>query len=168
MKKRIACATTFLAALGLSSLVHASSANVEAALKAYEQVRVQLTADNAPEAAKAAKTLAERAEAASKDAPQAQRSHLTSMAGDAKTLHASSDLNEQRKAFSGISRAAVALLENDESLRGDLHVFQCPMWDGFNKWVQADKELTNPYMGQKMLACGSAVDGKKADHKHHH
>jgi membrane fusion protein, copper/silver efflux system len=30
------------------------------------------------------------------------------------------------------------------------------MAEGFEKWVQTSEEISNPFMGKRMLACGSA------------
>jgi membrane fusion protein, copper/silver efflux system len=48
----------------------------------------------------------------------------------------------------------VTLLATDKALAKGLRVFECPMVQGYRKWVQPSDEMANPYMGKKMLACG--------------
>ena len=40
------------------------------------------------------------------------------------------------------------------------YVFYCPMVKGYQKWVQVDKKISNPYMGTRMLECGAKSDWK--------
>ena len=35
-------------------------------------------------------------------------------------------------------------------------MFACPMVQIYQKWVQREEKMATPYMGKKMLECGSA------------
>ena len=62
-----------------------------------------------------------------------------------------------RVAYGDLSRAVVAIIATDASLMQGRFLFECPMAKGYKRWVQVKPEMENPYMGQRMLACGSSV-----------
>lgn len=66
-------------------------------------------------------------------------------------LSSSKSIKDQRKAFKEVSQAAIAYAE-----KKNLPVFKanCPMADA--DWLQAKKEVRNPYYGSSMLACGTS------------
>jgi Cu(I)/Ag(I) efflux system membrane fusion protein len=80
----------------------------------------------------------------------------------AERLAAAKDLEEARARFGEVSRVLVGLAEADGRLREGWHVFECPMAKGFNKWVQRAPTLANPYMGERMLTCGTEAEWKVA------
>ncbi len=57
-----------------------------------------------------------------------------------------------------VCRAVVALLTADPELARGKHLFECPMATGYKKWVQTSEEISNPYMGKAMPACGAAAE----------
>ena len=62
-----------------------------------------------------------------------------------------------------MSREIVTWLRDyqpDRVAAGELFVFQCPMAAdfGFDLWVQTDRQLENPYMGQSMVECGMPAE----------
>ena len=130
---------------------------IAAALGDYETVRGKLAADDLQAVASAAQALHTSASAAARAAPAGLADNLSRLEAEAGKLHgaASSDPVAVRNAFGEVSRAAVGLLAAEESLRGDLHVFECPMASGYQKWVQPGETLDNPYMGTSMPGCGS-------------
>jgi Cu(I)/Ag(I) efflux system membrane fusion protein len=67
------------------------------------------------------------------------------------------DMPAVRLAFGGVSEKLIAVLEAEPAYAKDLHTFECPMAKGYKLWVQPDPKLENPYMGQKMLSCGTEV-----------
>ena len=66
------------------------------------------------------------------------------------------DAEAVRTAFGETSRPLVAVLAAAPSLSKGMYVFECPMASGYQKWIQTDSEISNPYMGSRMLTCGSA------------
>ena len=126
------------------------------ALGDYEDIRAKLAQDDLESVSGAA--LKKSAESVAVKAPEALRDHLAALADAAGKLEEApkGDADAVRKAFGEVSRSAIALLTAEESLRKDLHVFECPMAQGYKKWVQPSETKENPYMGQKMLQCGSA------------
>lgn len=59
-----------------------------------------------------------------------------------------------RLAYGELSKPLVALASAVPALREGRHVFECPMAKGYQKWLQAEPSLRNPYFGAKMLTCG--------------
>jgi Cu(I)/Ag(I) efflux system membrane fusion protein len=113
-------------------------------LAAYERVRALLAADEIKGVSEAARTLEASATSAK----------YTAIASSATKLAAAADLDAARVAFADVSRDVVTLLATDKALAKGQHVFECPMVQGYRKWVQPSDEMANPYMGKKMLACG--------------
>jgi len=73
------------------------------------------------------------------------------------------DWDGARTAFGALSRELVDYLDTWAPGRvssGELHLFRCPMAGpfGFDLWVQREPEVHNPYMGQRMPACGEPAD----------
>jgi|GEM_PF-91312 len=71
---------------------------------------------------------------------------------------AADGLDPAREAFSDVSRFLMAVAAADPELVAGRFVYSCPMTGGFNKWMQAEEEMENPYMGTAMLTCGSEAD----------
>lgn len=134
-----------------------AAATVAPTLSVYEDIRAKLAADDIAGAAEQADTLAKAATTAAADAPEALRGHLADTAKAAEALAGTptDDADAVRKAFGEVSRPVVALIAADPSLQESAHVFECPMAQGYQKWVQHGETIENPYMGRKMLACGS-------------
>ena len=133
-----------------------SPATAEEALAYYEQIRAALARDDGGEVPADALLLANAAMQAATGSSDT-RAELEELAAAAEKLGAnpSSDMRSLRRAFGEVSRAAVTLIVADETLATDRYVFRCPMARGYKKWVQTSAELENPYMGKRMLHCGS-------------
>ena len=135
---------------------------LRAALDRYEAIRSSLAADRADGVASAAKKLSQSAKAAAANVPAKLKPHVNALANSAGKLaaHTSKDLEVLRTGFGEVSRHMVALLASEPALRKDHHVFECPMAKGYKKWVQKTAEISNPYMGKKMLQCGGKAEWK--------
>lgn len=99
------------------------------------------------------------AEAASKMAEQlgdSQNEILAKLKSDALEIAKSDDMEQQRNSFNKLSQTMYNYVKqnNDENLR--LYKQFCPM--AFNDtgafWLASEKEINNPYFGNKMLKCG--------------
>lgn len=131
--------------------------NVQAVLSAYETLRGQLARDEIPPALKTAATLERAAKASVPKAPKKLRAPLEQLASSAQRLTQISkdDPAAVRRAFGNVSQALVALLNAEPALREGRHIFECPMAQGYKKWVQTSEQISNPYMGMRMPGCGS-------------
>ena len=82
----------------------------------------------------------------------------------AESIAKSTDIAVQRKNFTNLSADLIALLKNSDIKSGIVFVQHCPMankGDG-GDWLSKNKEVRNPYYGDKMLACGSVVEELKS------
>lgn len=108
----------------------------------YEALRDRLASDDLPGAKAAAETLAK-----------------VGLAAQADAVAKASDIEAARVAFGDLSKAYLEQLGKEPDLqKGGLYAFRCPMAKGYQKWVQTDEAMKNPYMGKAMLECGSKVD----------
>lgn len=132
--------------------------SIDHALESYEQIRAKLAADDVAVLSDAA-SLQRAATEAFGTAPAELMPHLDAAADAAERLKQldAKDPKEIRRTFGEVSKAVVALMFADPTLRADRHLFECPMAPGYKKWVQVNEEISNPYMGAKMLQCGSSA-----------
>lgn len=136
----------------------AAAGKVEQALASYENIRAKLAKDDLA-IAEDATTLEASATAASALTSADGQAVLSALATAAKALKrmSTSDADALRKSFGEVSRHVVALITAVPALAQGRFVFSCPMAQGFEKWVQTKPQIDNPYMGKKMLTCGSAT-----------
>ncbi len=105
----------------------------------YEKISAALAADDL-------ETAVAVAEKASKHAAKKDRERVSALLND---LAEAADLDAAREAFIPLSREVIFLVAGEEGY----FVMNCPMVEN-GKWLQSDDEVKNPYMGQRMLACG--------------
>lgn len=69
-------------------------------------------------------------------------------------------LENQRKAFTALSNEMAALVKNAALTMGEVYLEYCPMANGNTGgyWLSNEKEIRNPYFGDKMLKCGSVKE----------
>lgn len=74
----------------------------------------------------------------------------------ASKITASTDIEEQRAAYETISDEMMRMVKEAGVSQGEVFVQYCPMAfdDTGASWLSSTKEVRNPYMGDKMLACG--------------
>jgi membrane fusion protein, copper/silver efflux system len=138
--------------------VDVSAKGALAVLQAYEGLRQALAADDLSTARTKAQQLADTAATASGGATKEQGDALRQVA-DAAAAEAAlgtADALAIRKQFGEVSRLLVTVVSKDASLQQGRFVFECPMAPGYRKWIQTDAAISNPYMGKRMLECGSA------------
>lgn len=135
-------------------------AEVQKALGSYETIRAALAKDDTKDVAAAANQLAKSARAAASKvkAPSSEQLNAVATASEQLASKASGDIGEVRKAFGELSRPVVALVSAHPELQEGRHVFECPMAEGYKKWVQTKDTIDNPYMGKSMLECGAKTD----------
>lgn len=75
-------------------------------------------------------------------------------------LAVAKDIQAQRKAFAQVSQQLFQLVQNKEISGPTLYWKHCPMAmnnQGAN-WLSFEKQIQNPYMGQRMPGCGSVKE----------
>ena len=113
-------------------------------------MRVALVADRLPEAAAAARTLAEQA-----------RPSDPALADLAAAVAAAPELPAMRLAYGEFSRTLIQRLGTTGVPKG-VFVYRCPMVTTYAFWLQTTSGLANPYMGTAMPTCGEGVSFKAA------
>ena len=98
-----------------------------------------------------------------KELPATIREELAAAVEAANALGSSEDLKSARLGFGELSESLVNLAAVDARLQEGLHVFLCPMAEGYQKWFQEAETLENPYMGPQMLRCGTGSEWSAAD-----
>jgi hypothetical protein len=74
------------------------------------------------------------------------------------SIENSQDLNAQRTTFSKLSNE-MAVLVKGKLNSGSIYKDFCPMaLDGGAYWLSSEKNILNPYYGDKMLKCGSVKE----------
>lgn len=74
----------------------------------------------------------------------------------AEAIATSTDVEVQRNHFNTLSQSMYSLVKNSEAEKLGLYKQYCPM--AFNDtgayWLASEKEINNPYFGDRMLRCG--------------
>lgn len=82
--------------------------------------------------------------------------NVEKMLKGAQDLATTTDEKEQRLAYALISEGLIPILRQEKALQVGLQLYYCPMAPTFRYWTQPKSEsMANPYMGLKMLQCGS-------------
>jgi len=132
------------------------TAQGQAVLARYESIRAALAKDDVVSTAAHAAALEKFARSASAASGEVGP-NWGDVAEAAKRLHEmpKDDADSVRKAFGDVSQKLVGVLAADKTLAEGIHVFECPMAQGYKKWVQHAAKISNPYMGTRMPECGS-------------
>lgn len=75
---------------------------------------------------------------------------------EAARVASSTTLDDQRKAFASLSNEMVTLVKSGELSMGEVYLEYCPMAKA--SWLSNEKEIRNPYFGEKMLKCGTVKE----------
>lgn len=117
----------------------------------YIRLKDALVASDAPGAATAAAALQESL----KDLPGSEK-----MMQSAAVISGASGLTAQREAFSTLSNALTERVKASAVKNGKVYLAFCPMAaDNTGAfWLAGEKEIRNPYFGEKMLKCGEVKE----------
>jgi hypothetical protein len=132
-------------------------AAVQKAIDAYAVVRTALATDDLAAAQKSATELSIQARAAAGQLSGPAADHLTQLAATAEKLTVAPEIESARDVFGDLSKTLIQAVSLEPSFQTGLVTYQCPMARGYQKWVQTGDDMANPYMGQRMLKCGSKV-----------
>ncbi len=126
-----------------------NDADLAKAYAHYEQIKIALVASNSNDVKLGATML-------SSSLMKVEGSEAAAKA--VKDIENAADLKSQRIAFSALSdEMAVLVAGNLKS--GMIYKDFCPMaLGGGAYWLSSEKEIQNPYFGDKMLKCGSVKE----------
>jgi hypothetical protein len=101
-------------------------------------------------------TDAEKAQALAVDFAASFPSEVASLNEAVSKIAASTDVEEQRKAFKPLSETLFAAALSREDKSATIYKQYCPMAFGNTGayWLSMEKEILNPYFGDRMLRCG--------------
>lgn len=142
-------------------LDEATLGRLRAAFEAYEQVRALLARDTVEGLPAHAQALGAALDAAARGAPGLSRDfaqYLARAQSAAAALGRAASPADARRPFGELSMYLVALTSADPRLAQGWNIYECPMAQEFPKWFQRSQRVENPYMGQRMLACGQPSD----------
>ena len=82
------------------------------------------------------------------------------VADETAKIVAAANLDDQRKAFPGVSDMMAMLVKGGKLSMGMIYLEYCPMANGNTgaSWLSNEKAIKNPYFGDKMLKCGSVKE----------
>ncbi len=127
--------------------VSLKDASLNAVYQHYIHLKTALVNGDVVEAKKAAMAIEEGA---------VQLTDGKAIAAEAAKVSATSDIETQRVAFSTMSNLLIPKVKASGFNSGELYVEYCTM--AFNdkgaQWISNEKEIRNPYFGDKMLTCG--------------
>jgi len=140
-------ATTVMAQTAVSF----KDAKMETAYKDYIQLKNALVASKADEAKEAAGKL-KTSLASVKEGKNAMT--------EATKISKAASLDEIRKAFASLSNEMKTVVKTSQLSKGELYLEYCPMANNNTGayWLSNEKEIKNPYFGDKMLKCGSVKE----------
>ena len=120
---------------------------IHAIFQQYTQLTTALTNSNFADAKIAANAI----EAGAKEVTGAG-----SVASTAAKITNAADIETQRNAYATLSNKIIELVKQSGLNNGELYVDYCPMAlnDKGASWLSTQKEIKNPYFGEKMMTCG--------------
>jgi cell division protein FtsX len=136
---------------------------VDELVNKYLQVKNALASDDGKAAASASEALKATFEKTDKSAmTDKQKLSYDDIADDAKEMaeHISQNpdkLEHQREHFEMLSQDIVDLVKIFGTTQ-TLYVQQCPMYNKGAAWLSETEKIKNPFMGEKMLTCGSVKE----------
>lgn len=79
---------------------------------------------------------------------------------EASKIADTSSLSDQRKTFASLSSEMTTLVKANTLAIGEIYLEYCPMANENTGayWLSSQKEIKNPYFGDKMLKCGSVKE----------
>lgn len=113
----------------------------------YIDIKEALVNSNAQKASEAAVQL--KKTLANVESSEAARDAATD-------LNTAGGLKEQRKAFAGLTTEMSKLIKGGKLSSGEIYMEFCPMANNGagGYWLSNEKEIRNPFMGEKMIGCG--------------
>ncbi|WP_445385383.1 efflux RND transporter periplasmic adaptor subunit [Robiginitalea sp. IMCC44478] len=132
-----------------------------AVIASYLRMKNALVASDANQTAQYAKASMEALNKADvSEQQQKGKIHLAQIREKLEAISATENLEAQREHFVSLNEHMVAVAESLSSLENTLYVQRCPMANN-NKgavWLSTEKEIRNPYYGDKMMSCGEILE----------
>ncbi|HKW29258.1 MAG TPA: DUF3347 domain-containing protein [Verrucomicrobiae bacterium] len=141
----LAAAVGLFAGVGVRAADNSAlTAPVKSVYDHYLTIQASLAKDSLSGVAANAEAIAKAVQTDAKALPAA-------VATEAETLAKASDLKSARAAFKPLSDSLIQYLAGHKAKDAYVQVY-CPMARA--SWLQADKNVNNPYLGLEMPTCG--------------
>lgn len=138
-------------------------------IASYLNLKDALAKDKATDARVAAKSLYEAIGAVPmdnmpSDQHKAWMQYNEKLSYDAEHIKGTDEIDHQREHFISLSSNMYKLLKELNINTADLYYQYCPMANDHKGayWISEQSKIVNPYMGKKMLSCGSTKETLKA------
>jgi hypothetical protein len=142
----------FAAVVGLLSSVGARAADSPALMQPVKSVYDHYLKIQTDLASDSLKGVSEEADAIAKAVENDSMKMLPeAVAKQAEILAKATDLKSARAAFKPLSDSLIKYLADHHAKDAYIEVY-CPMADA--SWLQANKNVNNPYLGKEMPTCG--------------
>jgi hypothetical protein len=134
-------------------------ASVDQITKAYLSIQSQLASDSVDQVPAQLQTIRDSAKSLQRHGSQRNNSTLNAR-GTAIAKAADfdvKDIEQARNKLVALSGSVIELVQTQppsDDAASELYMAQCPMVED-GRWLQTSKKVTNPYMGSRMLQCGS-------------
>jgi hypothetical protein len=135
----------------LKSEVKFKDAKIEVAYRNYLELKNALVASKTDAAKQAAVNL-KTSLASVKESKNA--------INEAAKISTAATIDDIRKSFASLSTDMTRIVKAGQLEKGTLYLEYCPMANNNTGayWLSNDKEIRNPYFGDKMLKCGSVKE----------
>ncbi|WP_103865977.1 efflux RND transporter periplasmic adaptor subunit [Aquimarina sp. I32.4] len=94
------------------------------------------------------------------DIDNAEKKYLSKSIEILNSISKKGNIDNQRTQFISLNEEIIKLISNFDTVDMTIYIQQCPMANR-NKgavWISSEKEIRNPYFGDKMLTCGSIIN----------
>ncbi len=139
--------TTVQARTGV--LLSAPAGVAKAVLGDYIAIQAALAKDSLSGISESANALAKAVQ------DDQTKSFPAQISKQAEALSQATNLAAARETFKLLSQSLIEYVNTRKMTTGTYYEVYCPMAKA--KWLQTEKTVTNPYMGQAMLECGQLV-----------
>lgn len=141
---------------------HQHSAHLENLIKSYMNMKTALTEDDLAKAQEPFKAFMTEVSTSTEMTDHAEHAgkhdaHHQEMMSAVEEAGMASNLEEFRSAFKKISATLIAAVE-EQGFEGELYKQYCPMYEGGSAWISKNRDIKNPFYGQKMHTCGETVE----------
>lgn len=104
---------------------------------------------------KTSKTASKSLVTALQEVKGAEKAHV-----EAENITKAASLADQRKSFAILSTEIAALVKSSELHMGKVYLAYCPMANSKSSayWLSSEKEIRNPFLGNRMLKCESVKE----------
>ncbi len=145
----------------LSNIPNEVRAQITEVYRSYETMKNAMVASNPTETQQAARQVVSNAQNVNTASLQGEQQsfinqRITTIRQQAEQMAGANDIEAQRGQLNSLSQNLFELVKATDANEQTLHYQYCPMAlnDQGGYWISENREIRNPYFGNKMLKCG--------------